>query len=102
SFHARTAAWRRCAARSRSRSWRRWRPARRSHASATHEHLRTRPAAGTSEPRVKAAPMSAPLLAAPITAPARLAATLSGQGHAVLAPAGLIEWVGTTADELAA
>jgi len=46
--------------------------------------------------------MSAPLLAAPITAPARLAATLSGQGHAVLAPAGLIEWVGTTADELAA
>ena len=31
---------------------------------------------------------AAPLLAAPITAPARLAATLSGQGHAVLAPAG--------------
>jgi hypothetical protein len=43
-----------------------------------------------------------PLLAAPITAPARLAATVSGQGHAVLAPAGLCEWVPARADELAA
>jgi hypothetical protein len=44
--------------------------------------------------------MTAPLLAAPITAPARLAATLGGQGHAVLAPAGLYEWVPATPDEL--
>ena len=44
--------------------------------------------------------MTAPLLAAPITAPARLAATLGGQGHAVLAPAGLCGWVPATPDEL--
>jgi len=46
--------------------------------------------------------MTAPLLAAPITAPARLAATLSGQGHAVLAPGGLCDWLPARPDELAA
>ena len=44
--------------------------------------------------------MTAPLLAAPITAPSRLAVTLAGQGHAVLAPAGLCEWVPATPAEL--